>query len=283
MISKKLILPLIFIFVTATAVLPSISTAASQPMGASVTSTSPLNPNVTIAIPVDAHNVSVLPDVSVIIYGFGNFNVTLDNKTIEQGVSTTSMYVNFTLSANVSHNITILLNGAIYSQMTDLHVVSVATFTNVQLVFISSTFPGQSQDLYAHPQSTKNESVQQMYPYFNITMVSSYPQHYAVYVNGNEIQSGTANGIVNVLYHDNGSVATVTVGLGVTVYKFPSLAISQVPLRVKYQPPTPPALYTQEFLDIFTVKVDAGVILAIVGVALVIAPVTATKKNRTTM
>lgn len=284
--TNKRIIPLIILsailvgtFVPATV----HATTYNGTMGASVVSTSALNENISVAIPRNAFNISVLPFVSVAIYGQGGFNVTLNGQTIEVGVSTSQMQVNFSMPDNSTDNITIYLDGTVYSQMEDLHVRSVASFLAYQSAYIISTYPGQSQTLFASPQVGNNSQPQQMYPHWNITMISSYAQHYTIYVNGAFVSQGIVDGQKSVHYLVNASLGTAMVSIGNVLYKFPNLPVSQVPLRVKYQPPPPNKIYTQQFLNFFTVKVDIGLALTIVGVAVVVAPVTATKKDRSTV
>ena len=255
--------------------------SASTPMYASVYTTSPNAPNITVAVPLNSNNVSILPDVTVVIYGAGTYNVSLDNVTITTGVSVNEAYVNFTVSMSKPHEISIRLNGALYATMTKLHPQSVATFLQLQGVYLTSTYPGQAQILYAPPVTGNATGVPDlMYPYWNFTMFSTVPVNYAVYVNGAFVSSGILYGEKSIHVYVNSTVGTATVGIGSILYKFPSLPVSTVPLRVRYETPAPLPIYTAGFLELFKVQVLVGVAIIMVGIALIVAPITATKKER---
>lgn len=257
------------------------SAAASSPMYASVYTTSPSAPNITVAIPLNSSNVSMLPDVTIIIYGTGTYNVSLDNATVRTGYSVNEAYVNFTVSMSKSHEISIRLNGAPYATMTRLHPQPVATFLQFQGVYLTSTYPGQAQILYAPPVTGNATGVPDlMYPYWNFTMFSTVPVNYAVYVNGAFVSSGTLYGEKSIHVYVNNTVGTATVGIGNVLYKFPNLPVSTVPLRVRYETPAPQPIYTAGFLALFKVQVLVGVAIIMVGIALIVAPITATKKER---
>ena len=257
------------------------SASSSPPMYASVYSTSPNAPNITVAIPLDSNNVSILPDVTVVIYGTGTYNVSLDNATVRTGYSVNEAYVNFTVGMSRSHEMSIRLNGAVVATMTNLHPQPVATFLEFQSVYLTSTFPGQAQILYAPPVTGNATGVPDlMYPYWNFTMFSTVPVNYAVYVNGAFVSSGTLFGEKSIHVYVNSTVGTATVGIGNVLYKFPDLPVSTVPLRVRYSTPAPQPIYTAGFLALFKVQVLAGVAIIMVGIALIVAPITATKKER---
>ena len=60
-----------------------------------------------------------------------------------------------------------------------------------------------------------------MYPHWIVTMQSSQNVSYSLYVNGQELMSGYVYGSKTVEFNVSGSSASVTIGLGSQVYKFP--------------------------------------------------------------
>jgi hypothetical protein len=149
-------------------------------------------------------------------------------------------------------------------------------YTNVYIV---STYPDQSQQLYAAP----GQSGILMYPYWNISLVSEAPHavNYSVYINGLLISKGTFTRTYNVVKFINSSIATAQVSIGFTVYRFTDLPISSIPLNVLYAPPPPVPIYTQIFLDIFQVKAMVAAALSLIFSVMVVGKLTVAKKERT--
>ena len=146
-------------------------------------------------------------------------------------------------------------------------------------VYIVSTYPGQSQQLYA----ASGQSAILMYPYWNISLVSESPHavNYSVYINGALISKGTFTGTHNVVQYVNTSIANAQVSIGFTIYKFTDLPISSIPLNVLYSPPPPKPIYTQIFLDIFQVKSMIAAVLSLVFSIMVVGRLTIAKRERT--
>ncbi len=149
-------------------------------------------------------------------------------------------------------------------------------YTNVYIV---STYPGQSQQLYA----AAGQTAILMYPYWNISLVSESPHavNYSVYINGVLISKGTFTGTHNVVQYVNASLANAQVSIGFTIYKFTDLPISSIPLNVLYSPPPPKPIYTQIFLDIFQVKSMIAAVLSLTFSVMVVGRLTIAKRERT--
>lgn len=248
----------------------------STAYGAYAYSTSPQAPNVTLYVPFGTNNSTSLPDLIVVIYGATSFRVMDGNATVESGFSTTSVAVNMTLG-NRTSNITVILDGVVYGKITNLHSTPFASLYSVEQVFIVSTYPSQSQTLYAAP----NSNGALMYPYWNITIYSSAPEPYSVYVNGAFVARGTAAGVITVPVYVNGTLASAVVGLGTVVYKFTNMPISSVPLRQRYSTPSPVTKFTQAFLNDYLIKTVIAAALSLVAAILIIGRLEALKIERT--
>ena len=154
-----------------------------------------------------------------------------------------------------------------------------STNSSYSNVYIVSTYPGQSQQLYA----AAGQTAILMYPYWNISLVSESPHavNYSVYINGALIAKGTFVRTHNVVQYVNTSLANAQVSIGFTVYKFTDLPISSIPLNVLYSPPPPKPIYTQIFLDIFQVKSMIAAVLSLVFSIMVVGRLTIAKRERT--
>ena len=145
--------------------------------------------------------------------------------------------------------------------------------------YIVSTYPGQSQQLYA----SAGQSGVLMYPYWNITLESSYasPVNYTVYIDGTAIANGTMHGIQHVAYHVQLNMVTVEIILHHQAFRFTNLPISSIPLRQLYSPPPPPLIYTQAFLNIFKIRTMAAAALSIIAAVMIAGRMTVAKQERT--
>ncbi len=257
-------------------VLP-VSEAGTGVYGAYAYSTSPDAPNITMYVPLDSVNATSLPDMTVVIYGSVNYTVMLGNRTVQTGFTPTTVRINFTLPANGTDNITIIIAGLVYGTIRDLHVESFASFSNVQGVYIVSTYPGQSQQLYAAP----GQSNILMYPYWNITMYSSANVSYSVYVDGSFVSAGHFAGQKVVRVYVNASMASAVVGLGHTVYNFTDMPISSVPLRTYYSPPGPKLIFSAAYIEDILAKAAIGSILGLLAAIFIAGKLEAARKERT--
>ncbi len=146
-------------------------------------------------------------------------------------------------------------------------------------VYIVSTYPGQSQQLYA----SAGQNGVLMYPYWNFTLESSYgaPVNYTIYIDATAIANGTVHGIQHVTYHVTLNMVTAEIILHHQAFRFTNLPISSIPLRQLYSPPPPPPIYTQAFLTIFKIRTMAAAALSIVAAVMIAGRLTVAKLERT--
>ncbi len=255
---------------------PAVSPSGNNTYGAYVYSTSPSVANVSVFMPFGSNNTTSLRDITVVIYGSTSYNVSYGNTTVMTGFTTSEKYVNFTLG-NGTYNLSVILDGALYGRITNLHTSAFASMYAVEGVYIYSIYPGQAQQLYAAP----GQSNVLMYPTWNITMYSSVPVAYSIFVNGAFVASGHMVGTKVFTVDINASLGTAVVGLGNTVYHFSNLPISKVPLRKYYAPPSPPLLFTAQVLDLYLVKTAVASGLSIVAAILIVGRLTVSKIERT--
>lgn len=254
-----------------------VSASGTGVYGAYAYSTSPDAPNVTTYIPMNSVNATSLPDITIEIIGSVNYTVLLGNKTVQTGFTPAIAKVNFTLPDNGTYNITVIIAGVVFGTIKDLHVVPFASFKNIQGVYIVSTYPGQSQQLYAAP----GQSNILMYPYWNITMYSSTNVSYSVYVDGSFVSAGHMAGHKTVRVYVNTTVASAVVGLGHTVYNFSNMPISSVPLRIYYSPPAPKLLFSSAYVLDILAKAGIASILGLMAAIFIAGKLEVARKERT--
>ena len=262
--------------VASASTVPNVSSSLNSTYGAYVYSTSPSVANVSVFMPFGSVNITSLRDITVVIFGSTSYNVSYGNVTVLTGFTTSVKYVNFTLG-NGTYDLNVMLNGALYGQITDLHTSAFASMYAVEGVYIYSTYPGQAQQLYAAP----GQSNVLMYPTWNITMYSSVPVTYTIYVNGSFVTSGKLIGTKVFSIDINASIGSAIVGLGNTVYKFSNLPISKVPLRKYYAPPPPALRFTAQVLDLYIIKAAVASGLSILAAIFIVGRLTVSKIERT--
>ncbi len=254
---------------------PSV-TSGSSIYGSYVYSTSPSVANVSVYMPFGTDNTTSLRDITVVIYGSVSYNISDNGKAVQTGFTTSEEYVNFTLG-NDTYNLSVDINGSPYGSITDLHTTSFASMYSVEGVYIYSVYPGQAQQLYAAPGQTDVL----MYPTWNITMYSSVPAAYTIYVNGAFVSGGKFVGTKVFSVDVNTSIGSAVIGIGNTVYKFNNLPISSVPLRKYYAPPSPALLFSAQVLDEYLVKTAVASGLSLIAAILIIGRITVSKIERT--
>ena len=188
-------------------------------------------------VPVNSSGLQAYPDWHVFLYGSGKFDFLVNGSTVESGVSLGAF--NFTYTWNLPGgsyaNATLIFAGVTYSFRT----IITGPLSNriISSVSVSSSYSGQDQFLTVAP----GTSGALMYPHWIVDMQSSQNVSYSLYVNGQELMSGYVYGSKTVDFNVSGSSASVTIGLGNQVYKFPNEIIATVPIQ-KYYGPKPPAL-----------------------------------------
>lgn len=270
---RSFALILVFIALAGVMVPMAGSSNAATPQIVSLTTTEP-GINSSLAIPLNSSGATAFSVVTATFVGSGSFHILAGNLTLESGYVSNYYNVTFTLPLG-SVNLTVIF-GNLKEHAYDLNVVREIGTKQFQEVYVVSTLTNQTQQLFAYPGQTGLI----MYPLWNITLVSSIPQTYAVYVGGRNVSSGTFVGIKNVVVDLNTSTGSALVGIGNRTYQFTNLPISQEPLQKKYAPPVPPNLYTQAFLELFQVKTIVAAVLLFMAALLVMGGITKSQMDR---
>ena len=196
--------------------------------------------NQDLYIPVNSTGIQVYPDWHVYLYGQGSFDFSINGSTVESGVSLGAF--NFTyiwnLPGRAYANATLTFQGVSY-RFSDI-ITGPLSNRVIQSVTVSSSYSGQDQFLTVQP----GVSGALMYPHWIVTMQSTTNESYSVYLNGQELMSGYVYGSKTVDFNVSGSSATVTIGLGNQVYKYPNELVATIPIQKYYGPKPPPLQYT---------------------------------------
>lgn len=239
---------------------PEVATASQPASGHVVVYSTIANSNDLLYIPVNSTNVQAYPVWHVYLFGSGSFSFKANGTTVETGVSLGAC--NFTYSWHTYDkyaNASLVFSGVTYS----FHAIlsGILTRHEVESVSIVSSYPGQKQYLSVSP----GQSGALMYPHWMVTFISTENTSYSINVNGQTIQSGTVVGTQTIDFNITGSTASVIIGLGTHVYKYPDEIIASTPIQ-KYYAPKPPSLaYTvsQYELGIAKAFVASGFAIAI--------------------
>ena len=193
--------------------------------------------NQDLYVPVNSSGDQVYPDWHVYLYGSGHFAFLINGTTVESGDSLGAF--NFTYTWNLPDgsftNASLVFSGITYS-FSDI-LSGVLSNRSIESVTVSSSYSGQDQYLTV----ASGTSGALMYPHWIVSMESTQNESYSVYVSGQEIQSGYVFGSKTVDFNVSGSSASVIIGLGSKVYKYPKELIATIPIQ-KYYGPKPPAL-----------------------------------------
>ena len=211
---------------------------ASTPPSSHVTIYSTFNSkNQDLYVPVNSSGIEVYPDWHVYLYGSGSFDFLINGSTVESGVSLGIF--NFTYVWNLPGgsyaNATLTFQGISY-HFSDL-ITGPLSNRVIQSVSVSSSYSGQDQFLTVSP----GTSGALMYPDWHVSMQSTSNETFSIFVNNQEVDSGYVFGSKTVNFNISGSKASVTIGLGNQVYKYPNELIATIPIQ-KYYGPKPPAL-----------------------------------------
>ena len=196
--------------------------------------------NQELYVPVNTSGTEAYPDWHVYLYGAGSFDFSVNGSTVESGVSLGAF--NFTyiwnLPGGAYANATLVFSGITYTFKT----IITGPLSNrvIQSVTVSSSYSGQDQFLTVAP----GTSGALMYPHWIVNMQSTQNVSYSIYLNGQNLMSGYVYGSKTVDFNVSGSSATVTIGLGKQVYKFPNELIATIPIQKYYGPKPPPLQYT---------------------------------------
>ncbi|MGP6220972.1 hypothetical protein [Caldiplasma sukawensis] len=193
--------------------------------------------NEELYVPVNSSGQMVYPDWHIYLYGSGSFKLIVNGSIIESGYSTSSYKFSYVwnLPGGSYANATLIFGSISYS----FNDVITGPLSNriIESVSVSSYCPGQDQFLTVSP----GTSGALMYTHWILNMQSSQNVSYSLYVNGQDLMNGYVYGSKTVDFNVSGSTATVTIGLGSKIYKFPNELIASVPIQ-KYYGPKPPSL-----------------------------------------
>jgi hypothetical protein len=193
--------------------------------------------NQDLYVPVNSSGIQVYPDWHVYLYGQGSFDFSINGSTVESGVSLGVFNFSYTwnLPGGAYANATLTFQGVSY-RFSDI-ITGPLSNRVIQSVTVSSSYSGQDQFLTV----SAGTSGALMYPHWIVSLKSTQNESYSIYVNGQEILSGYVYGSKTVDFNVSGSSASVIVGLGSKVYKYPKELIATIPIQ-KYYGPKPPAL-----------------------------------------
>ena len=210
---------------------------ASPPSGHVIIYSTYVSGNEDLYVPVNSTGITVYPDWHVYLYGSGSFTFQVNGTAVESGVSLGVF--NFTYVWNLPGGSTasavLVFQGVSYS-FADI-ITGPLSNQAIESVSVSSSYPGQDQFLTVAP----GTSGALMYPDWSVTMQSTQNVSYSIYLNGQELMSGHVYGSRTVDFNISGSSATVTIGLGNGIFKFPNELVATIPIQ-KYYGPQPPSL-----------------------------------------
>lgn len=226
-----------------------------------------------IYVPVNSTGVSVYPVWHIQLYGKGSFSFIVNSTQVESGFSLGTFNLSYTFTgkqavATLDFDGKYTFNDIITPELTD---------HNIQSVQVYSCYPGQAQ--YLTVQNGVSGAL--MYTHWVATMQSTQNVSYSIYVGGQSLASGYFVGTKDISFNVTGSAATVTIGVGKVVYRYPSESISSVPIS-RYYGPKPPS-YTATLLDEIyaALKGVIGLFPAFVLSYFGIKPIVVARKNRT--
>lgn len=190
-------------------------------------------------VPVNSSGLQTYPDWHVFLYGSGSFSFMVNGTTMVSGVSLGAF--NFTYNWNSGEkyaNATLVFDGVTYTFSSIL--TGQLTNQEIEQVSVSSSYPGQDQFLTVSP----GISGALMYPHWTVSMESTQNLSFTINVNGQNIDSGHFKDSKIVDFNVSGSSATVTIGIGSKVFRYPNEIIATVPIQKYYGPKPPPLQYT---------------------------------------
>lgn len=208
-------------------------------------------------VPLNSTGVPTYPVWHIYLYGVGPFQLSVNGNVVESGQSLGAF--NFTYSwTNQYANATLKFNGEYTFHDT---ISGLLSDHNIQSVSVTSFCKGQDQYLTV----ANGVSGALMYPRWTVLMQSTSNVSYTVFVNGQQIDSGSFVGQKAVALNISGSTVSVIIGVGKQVYKYPHELVSSIPIQKYYGPKPPPALYTYYQYEEAIVK---GFVASIFGVAI---------------
>lgn len=249
---------------------PDIQMAASPHV--TIYSTLPNSPYA-LLVPLNSSGAAVYPVWHIQLYGKGSFSLSVNGTVVDSGFSTGSFNLTYTFvgtraKAVFDFNVQYTFNDQIVPELSD---------HSIQSVYVYSCYPGQSQFLTVQ----NGVSGALMYTRWTAILQSTQNVSFSVYVGNQNLLTGYFTGSKDITFNVTGSTASVIIGVGKTVYKYPSELISTVPVS-KYYGPKPP-LDTATFLDeVFAaVKGVFGIFPALLLSYIGVKPLVIARKERT--
>ena len=195
--------------------------------------------NLDIYVPVNSSGMTVYPDWHIYLYGQGPFTFSVNGTAVETGQAVSGYNFSYTFSGpDAKQNVTLTFLGVTYS-FSDV-IIGLLSSQVVDRVSVSSSYPGQNQFFTVTP----GTAGALMYPDWTIDLLSSSNQSYTVTLNGQAILSGHVSGSKTLEMNVSGSLATVIIVMGKSVYQFPHEVIAAIPIQKYYGPQPPPLQYT---------------------------------------
>lgn len=172
------------------------------------------------------------PDLNIQMYT-GTWSISINNHTMETGSGPYDYKSNLSIFTTV--NIQITDNGITYN-MINVHIINTVNDVPVISSYIITTLTGQA-DLDANPDQT------QLLLHQNATIYieSSFNTTYKIYVQDNEIATGTVNGITSVNTTLPEGTTTIIVTTPQATFSYKNEIVTALP-QYKYYGPKPPSL-----------------------------------------
>ncbi|MHB1439996.1 MAG: hypothetical protein ACYCSO_05160 [Cuniculiplasma sp.] len=193
-----------------------------------------------IFVPVNSTGLQVYPIFHVRLYGVGHFNWAVNGSLVESGYSlgTFNFTYPFTLPVGGDTHATLTFGSATYS----FNDITTGELTNqiIETAQVSSYYPGQPQFLTV----ADGVSGALMYPHWEVTLRSTQNVSYSIFLNSQQLLVGHVLGKKVLEFNVSSNSATVTIGLGKKIFKYPNELISSVPVQKYYGPKPPPLAYT---------------------------------------
>ena len=236
---------LALVLMTALVIIPTLSSAqaAQSSPHIQIYSTYGTN-NEELFVPVNSSGINVYPDWHIYLYGSGAFTFSVNGTVEETGVSVNS--INFTYDWNLSGGSQAEASLTFGATTYTFHDIITGPLSNRVIVNVQVLSFMQGQHQFLTVQDGTQGAL--MYPDWTVTMESTSNVSYSIYVNSQEVLSGSIYGTKIVHFNVTGTSVTVTVGIGTSIFKYPNELVASIPIDKYYGPKPAPLAYTvQEY------------------------------------
>lgn len=218
--------------------------------------------NQTMLLGLNQSNASTYPELSILLYGAGYYELVANNTVIYSGHTENGTVLNYTFTEPTGSVVSFFLvfQGSRYVFNNETLIVPSKP---VEYAFVSSTLGSNSLQLSAFP----GQTAKVLYPDWKVTLISSFKEPYSIILNGQPIANGTVFGIQTVTFNVPGKQANAVVVIGGQSYGFMYEAISTVPVNKKPTSTGPPPIYTASELTHDLEEFFISSSLASIGVA----------------